>query len=294
MTKIVIKGNKMSNNLFEQTILITFVLTNIHMENKHNGRNRSDGWKHGKNSGHLNEQMVVDLYSKMNSNVEVAGTKKVESIMGKKTTPKPDIRANINNRIIKYSLKKSLNGQVHMNKVKLFIDGYERIFGDIPTDAKDGLLYLFAGNQNTMNVLDDVRYIHSDEKVRDTEIRRKTLCIETLKKYNKGIYDNMITWIQDNISNIVEIVFKRGWAKHEEDFADIVWYKNLVDDGQNVDDMFNIDELIKKCNEHKDEVKPGVKNGGTTINLPFGHLQYHQGGLQFHHSYDKIKSMFNI
>jgi hypothetical protein len=61
-----------------------------------------------------------------------------------------------------------------------------------------------------------------------------TEVIETLKKYNKGIYDNMITWIQDNISNIVEIVFKRGWAKHEEDFADIVWYKNLVDDDQGV------------------------------------------------------------
>jgi hypothetical protein len=264
------------------------------MENKHNGRNRSDGWKHGKNSGHLNEKMVVELYSRTNPNVEVAGTKKVESIMGKKTTPKPDIKANINNRIIKYSLKKSLNGQVHMNKVKLFIDGYERIFGCIPLDVKDGLLYMFAGNENTINVLNDFRYIHSDDKVRDTEIRRKTLCIETLKKYNKGIYDNMITWIQDNISNIAEIVFKRGWAKHEEDFADIIWYKNLVDDGKNVDEMFSIDELIERCNEYKGEVTPGTKNGGTTINLPFGHLQYHQGGLQFHHSYDKIKSMFNI
>jgi len=264
------------------------------MKKYSSGRNRSDGWKHGKNSGHLNERMVVEYYLQLNENsdVEVSGMKKVESIMGKKTTPKPDIRANDNGTIKNYSLKKSLNGQVHMNKVSIFINGYEKIFENIPLDVKNGLSYVFGGNLNVCSVLNDERYIHSDEKIRETELRRKTLCLDTLKKYNIEIYNDMMKWIKDNISNIAEIVFKRGWVVSKDNFADVIWYKNLVDDGQNVDKMFNIDDVIEKCGNHKDKVTPGTKNGGTTINLPFGHLQYHQGGLQFHHSYEKISSLF--
>jgi len=264
------------------------------MKKKSSGRNRSDGWKHGKNSGHLNEKMVVDYYAQLNQNlnVEVSGMKKTDSIMGKKTTPKPDIRVNNNGSIINYSLKKSLNGQVHMNKVSIFITGYEKIFEDIPLEVKDGLLFLFGGNSAINKVLENKLYVHSDKKIRETELRRKTLCIDTLKKYDINIYHNMMKWIQDNISNITEIVFKRGWALSKDNFADVLWYKNLVDYGQNVDNMFNIDELIEKCGRLKDKVTYGTKNGGTTINLPFGHLQYHQGGLQFHHSYEKISLLF--
>lgn len=40
--------------------------------------------------------------------------------------------------------------------------------------------------------------------------------------------------------------------------------------------------------------KYGTKNGGSTIQLPFGFVQWHSprkvipGNLQFHHSYDKM------
>ena len=41
----------------------------------------------------------------------------------------------------------------------------------------------------------------------------------------------------------------------------------------------------------------GARNGGSTIQLPFGFVQWHSprkiipGNLQFHHSYEKIKSL---
>lgn len=41
----------------------------------------------------------------------------------------------------------------------------------------------------------------------------------------------------------------------------------------------------------------GTRNGGSTIQLPFGFVQWHSprkiipGNLQFHHSYKKIKSL---
>ena len=33
----------------------------------------------------------------------------------------------------------------------------------------------------------------------------------------------------------------------------------------------------------------GTTNGGTTIQLPFGFVQWHQHQMQFHHNYYKIK-----
>lgn len=35
----------------------------------------------------------------------------------------------------------------------------------------------------------------------------------------------------------------------------------------------------------------GYKNGGTTIQLPFGFVQWHQSSMQFHHSFDKIRNI---
>ena len=52
-----------------------------------------------------------------------------------------------------------------------------------------------------------------------------------------------------------------------------------------------INEIIEKSKGR--DVIYGTKNGGTTIQLPFGHLQFHQGGLQFHHNYEKIKELIS-
>ena len=37
----------------------------------------------------------------------------------------------------------------------------------------------------------------------------------------------------------------------------------------------------------------GNNNGGTTIQLPFGFVQWHKGQMQFHHSYEKIRNLLN-
>jgi hypothetical protein len=95
--------------------------------------------------------------------------------------------------------------------------------------------------------------------------------------------------LDDNISNVAEIVFRKGWSKNPQDWAQILWYKNSLGEN-NINKKFVIDELVSKCKGKK--CFKGTKNGGTTIQLPFGHLQYHQGGLQFHHSYEKIYQLF--
>jgi len=255
-------------------------------------KNRSNGWSHAKESGHRNEFLVSTYLNNKGYKTKVIGTKKVDSILGKKTPTKPDVLVVCDGQLKKRSLKKSLSGQVHMNKVNIFIKGYESIYGVISEDIKEALRLVFSGSNNIDNILNNPMYEHQDVKIMETQKRRKTVCFDTLKKYNITMFDNMIQWFKDNITNITTIVFKTGWVKDDEFYANEVWYKNMVDDKQTVDEVFDIEEMIVRVGNHKDKVYAKTKNGGTVINLPFGWVQYHQGGLQFHHSYGQIKELY--
>ena len=114
--------------------------------------------------------------------------------------------------------------------------------------------------------------------------------------YNETLYNKLLIWFRDNIYNITDFCFSKGLAKNKEDWADIVWYKNEL--GENsVDKMFLISEIRSKVIEKLDLIEYGNIHGGTTIQLPFGFVQWHSpqktfpGCLQFHHSYDKIQNI---
>ena len=97
---------------------------------------RSESWSKAKKTGHLNEEIVCD---KLGFGFSTS-KKKVESVFNDKTPPKSDIYGPYN-----LSLKKSLVGQVHMNKVNRWIEGYESIYGEIPENVKKVFFLLFGG-----------------------------------------------------------------------------------------------------------------------------------------------------
>jgi hypothetical protein len=261
----------------------------------------SDGGRKMKIEGHLNEELVsseilnslektsfTNLLSQDEKVIEVIcdgiKSKKVDSIVeGKKTTPKCDIKVVTSNRIIKLSIKKSNSGQVHLNKVKSFIAGYEQLYTPIPKLVKEALLFLFSGHDKTISILKDPKYYN--ENTNELETHHETLTIETMNKYNPSLSEELLIWIKDNIKNVAEIVFKRGWVLNEEYWGQFILYRNKLNNSD-MDDIVDIDVLISKCSS--DDIKFGTENGGTTIILPFGSVQYHLGGLQFHHNRKKI------
>lgn len=84
-----------------------------------------------------------------------------------------------------------------------------------------------------------------------------------------------------------------GAAVSKDTWADYVWYINLLGD-YNIDCIFNINTLCYAAQSvAKTETYYGDKNGGTTIQLPFGFVQWHQQKMQFHHSYEKISKLIN-
>jgi len=260
----------------------------------------SDGGRKMKFDGHQNEILIKDeikdnfniYYLKpiLNDGEEIVNvisdgknSKKVSSVLNKKTTSKTDLKIVLNTtKQIKLSIKKSKNGQVHLNKVSGFINGYEKIYSEIPKNVKDGLLLLFSGHKDIKNIL------NAQKGISKVESDHQILSTQTLKQYNPQIFDELFTWISINIGNIVDIVFKTGWASDKNEWVDYILYKNNINDNVNFDNIFSVTELKKLCIENKHN----ISFGSTTIHLPFGHLQYHLGGLQFHHNHEKISKLF--
>lgn len=84
-----------------------------------------------------------------------------------------------------------------------------------------------------------------------------------------------------------------GAARDKDEWSDYVWYVNLL--GENdVDEVFYIENICKAAVKvANSETFYGDSNGGTTIQLPFGFVQWHQSQLQFHHSYEKVCNLID-
>lgn len=82
--------------------------------------------------------------------------------------------------------------------------------------------------------------------------------------------------------------------RDRDKWANVLWYKNLVDaDGQGLDFLVPISRIVSALvkNGNRNVVERGPKNGGSTIQLPFGHLQYHLKQLEFYQQLKKIQSL---
>ena len=122
------------------------------------------------------------------------------------------------------------------------------------------------------------------------ELRKHRLVADTLKSYDNKLYDILLNWINININNLFDFCFSKGLAKNNSDWAHIIWYKNLIGENQ-LDKMIYLPDIVHNISA---TAEYGTRNGGSTIQLPFGFVQWHSprkvipGDLQFHHSFKKI------
>ena len=276
-------------------------------------RNRASGWKHAKLSGHTNEERVkelldeneeycAELLERINrSNDIVTRTSigglhetNVPGVLGKKTKSKTDLKIFCKGEnTINVSIKQSLGGQVYFVRAGLFIEVYEKQFKEsIPVEVQRGIELFWASADDALAIIE--RYgDKSDKKSYDLQIRHKSLNATTLRAYDQNLYDSMLSWFKEHAYELTKLAFTMGAAKDSEEWSEYVWYINLL--GENdVDDIFYIEDICNAAKLHSDtETYYGDSNGGTTIQLPFGFVQWHQRQLQFHHSYEKICSLMD-
>lgn len=270
-------------------------------------RDRAQGWQYAKVSGHNNEDLLTEL---LKNNVEVQkrfldkinrrdarivacdsdgiNETDVPCALGGKTRNKADMMVTLSDdSLVGVSIKKSLGGQVFLISTKRFIEGMEAQYKiKIPEDVVRAIELFWGSAKDIMAI---IRQYSSSYK--QYEIEKHRLTADTLKKYNPRLGSALIDWFRNNIYCITDFCFSRGLALNDADTAAVIWYKNMLGE-HDIDEIYQIDELCKKAEEHKQEINYGTVNGGTTINLPFGFVQFHQDKMQFHHKYDKIKEMF--
>lgn len=272
-------------------------------------RDRAEGWKHAKLSGHENERLVAELTE---SNiciqqrllqcahitdatvvqVEFGGLCEtdVDCVLGGKTKSKTDMWLLLSNgKRLNISIKKDEDGQVFLIGIERFIRGFElQYHKEIPDLVKRAISLYFGSAIDTLDVINN--YGSANKQL---ETRKHRVVADTLKAYDEKLYYSLLNWINDNIAELFDFCFAKGLASNSEDWAQIVWYKNMV--GENQFDTMLYLEDFKSNIPHT--ARYGTRNGGSTIQLPFGFVQWHSprriipGNLQFHHSYKKIKSL---
>ena len=270
-------------------------------------RNRAEGWKHAKLSGHENERLVAELTeiditvqqrllhcahitdAKVDR-VEFGGLCEtdVDCVLGGKTKSKTDMWLFLSNgKRLNISIKKDEGGQVFLIGIERFIKGFELQYQKkIPNIVKRAISLYFGSAIDTIEIINNFGDIN-----KQLEIRKHRVVADTLKAYDENLYCSLLNWFNDNIAELFDFCFAKGLASNPADWAQIVWYKNMVGENQ-FDKMLYLEDFKSKIPH---TVAYGTRNGGSTIQLPFGFVQWHSpkkiipGNLQFHHSYEKIK-----
>lgn len=268
------------------------------------GRDRSTGWSYAKATGHKNEELIAILlgsnylyrdtflrragYNSDNTAVNFGGLREssIDSVLGGKTKSKSDIwiLGSDGSSVCGISIKKSPSGQVFLIKLDRFIQGLEVQYDMVIPDRIKRILELLWGSDKDRQ---DITNKYCKSIFRDYENRKNRLVGDTLMAYDSIAYDCIIEWFSSNVGIIADFCFSKGLSKYNH--ADIVWYKNIVDSEVCMDELFSVADIVKGSIKNRDMVFFGDKGGGTTIQLPFGFVQWHQESLQFHHNLEKIR-----
>ena len=273
-------------------------------------RNRAEGWQHAKLSGHKNEVAVMRLFDDKDFCEKFAkrlGTSEIVSatvgglneedvacVLGGKTKSKTDLVLTLcDGKSVNISIKKSSAGQVYLISVDRFIEGYEKQYAvSIPNDIKDSLRLYFYGHKDVYNILNNANVTQGESATLIQYQKDKgRLVWKSLKNYDSQKAERFKEWIRNNIVNIIEFCFSRGLSKNKSDWADYVWYKNALGE-HNFDYIYKIEDIKMAAQQNADKVFESNRNGGSTIRLPFGFVQWHQKQMQFHHQLKQLKKMF--
>lgn len=270
------------------------------------GRNRSEGWTYAKRSGHDNEQRVkakfddeqfcIDFSNRLDIgrivSAEVGGLheQSVPGVFGRKTKSKTDLKLHLDDgSIIKISIKKSWGGQAAYQTVDSFLLGFEKQFSlTVPDDIKYLSNLFFSSTPDAKKILEDPNVI-KNQKESWVNIQKRHDCLNwtSLQNWDSSSANKFLQWFKDNIGDLADYCFAKGLASEPDEWVDYIWFINLLGD-EDLDEIMSIKDIVDTINKHPEEVIPGTKNGGTTIQLPFGFAQWHHAQIQVHDDLSKI------
>lgn len=222
---------------------------------------------------------------------------KEDGVLGEKTTGKTDVavfwadgkRTNI-------SIKKAAGGQVYLVSARNFVAVYEAQYNVIvPSRVRRALAFFIGEDRESRSILEATDISVDGEDARKIAIESNyRLMFNVIKNYDPRMATEMLRFLKDEIDNVFELSFSAGAVKDRSLWSDILWHKNLVDpEGMGLDYMIPMAVVKAALQRRGDQnvVEPGPQNAGSTIHLPFGHLQYHKRQLEFYQKLKKIQQL---
>ena len=169
----------------------------------------------------------IGLPNEIIRNISIGGLHEtnVDGILGKKTKSKTDLKIFCNNeRTITISIKKSLGGQVYFVRAGLFIEVFEKQFGEsIPADVQRAIKLFWAAADDAIQIIDQYGD-KTDLKNFNLQKRHRSLNANTLKAYNINLYQAMLDWFTKNSYKLTKLAFTMGAAKNQQEWSEYVWY----------------------------------------------------------------------
>lgn len=281
-------------------------------------RDRSEGWTHAKLSGHSNEAAIYSLLqdnpeyreqflSRLGkprceiTDLRIGGLHEtdVPSIIsdGRLTKSKTDLWVKFDDGTTKnISIKKSAGGQVFLIKTERFIEGFQNHYQiQIPERVKCAMMLFWGAKENMSEYIKN--FGDCDPRIHAYEVRKNRLVKASLARHDQSLPQELLLWFRQNIGLLADFCFARGLAKDCENWADMVWYKNMLNECS-FDELYDISKICSRIqtltDTNADVVYYGNTLGGSTIQLPFGFVQWHQNSMQFHHKFEKIQKLFCI
>ena len=245
---------------------------------------------------HFCERLKLDEKDFVSAIAGGLNASKEDGVIGK-TTGKSDIAVSWKNHpSTNISIKKRPSGQVYLITAKNFIAAYEAQYQTtIPEKVKTALALFTGEHPHAKEILDKTDISVDGQKAREIAHEQNSrLMFDVISNYDKDMAQELLAWLKDNIVSICEFCFSAGAVKDHENWANILWYKNLVDEEwQGLDYMVSIEDLKEALGKNGENniVEKGPQNAGSSIHLPFGHLQYHKQSLQFHQKMSKIQQL---
>lgn len=197
------------------------------------------------------------------------------------------------------SIKKAANGQVYLVTAKNFVAAFEAQYGvKVPNEVSKALALFIGESPDSKSILTSTNIEVDGHQVRKMEIEQNyRLVYDVIHHYDPRMAEALLAWLKIRIENVFEISFAKGAVADHAKWSHVLWYKNLVDqDGDGLDYMVSISDVILALTKagNDNEVCRGPKNGGSTIVLPFGHLQYHNKQLEFYQRMKCIEKILSV
>ena len=267
-------------------------------------------------SGHDNETRIAeelntnkafrahfcDRVGRLESEFQVAeagglSAAKEESVLGDKTAGKTDVSVFWKDgRRTNISIKMAASGQVYLVTAKNFIAVYEAQYKVlVPSRVRRALSFFVGEDPESRAILEATDISVDGDEARKIAIESNfRLMFKVIQNYDPKMAQDFLSFLREKIDKVFELSFAAGAVKDRSLWSDVLWYKNLVNpDGMGLDYMVPI-AVVKSALQRKGDktvVEPGPKNAGSTIHLPFGHLQYHLKQLEFYQKLKKIQEL---